>query len=303
MRVAMKRKATVIHAHWVIPGGVMAMLGRRGLPMVVSLHGSDVFVAERVGLAGRAAHTVFDRAGWVTACSDDLAARAISLGARRDRIETVPYGVDTRRFAPDPAARQQVRAQFGIGDHPLVFSAGRLVRKKGFEHLIDAVAGAQRDTPNLRLIIAGDGDLRHELAQRARASLLASQIELIGNQSQDDVARLAAAADIVAVPSVHDEAGNVDGLPNFALEALASATPVVATNVGGLPQAIDDGVTGRLVPERDPQALARVIGELLASPPTARQLGLAARFKVERDFGWARVAERFEAAYVKARAV
>src|SRR5262245_53451883 len=103
MRVAKKRKATIMHAHWVIPGGVMATLGRRGLPMVVSLHGSDVFVAERVGVAGRAARAVFDRASWVTACSDDLTARAIHLGARRDRIETVPYGVDTRRFAPNPA--------------------------------------------------------------------------------------------------------------------------------------------------------------------------------------------------------
>jgi glycosyltransferase involved in cell wall biosynthesis len=300
MRVAMKRKATVMHAHWVIPGGVMATLGRRGLPLVVSLHGSDVFVAERVGIAGRAARAVFERASWITACSDDLTARAVNLGARRDRIETVPYGVDTRRFAPDPKARAAVRAELGLGNAPLVFSAGRLVRKKGFEYLIDAVAAAQRDTPNLRLIIAGDGDLRHELAERARAASLPSQIQLVGNQSQDEVARFAAAADVVAVPSVHDEAGNVDGLPNFALEALATATPVVATNVGGLPQAIDDGVTGRLVPERDVQALARAIGELLTNPSTARQLGLAARFKVERDFSWARVAERFEAAYDRA---
>src|SRR5262245_14863215 len=292
MRVAVKRKATIMHAHWVVPGGVMATLGRRGLPMVVSLHGSDVFIAERVGVAGRAAHAVFQRAAWVTACSDDLTARAISLGARRDRIETVPYGVDTRRFAPDPAARKQIRAQLGIGDEPLVFSAGRLVRKKGFEYLIDAVASLQHDLTNLRLIIAGDGDLRHELAARARAALLPSQIQLVGNQSQDDVARFAAAADIVAVPSVHDEAGNVDGLPNFALEALATATPVVATKVGGLPQAVDDGVTGRLVPERNAQALASTIGELLANPSMARQLGLTARFKVERDFSWARAAER-----------
>ena len=81
------------------------------------------------------------------------------------------------------------------------------------------------------------------------------------------MARLAAAADVVAVPSVHDDAGNVDGLPNFALEALATGTPVVATNVGGLPQLIEDGQTGLLVPERDAAALAAAIGALLADPP------------------------------------
>ncbi len=113
--------------------------------------------------------------------------------------------------------------------------------------------------------------------------------------------RLAAAADVVAVPSVHDEAGNVDGLPNFALEAMATGTPVVATRVGGLPDAITDEETGRLVAERDSAALAAAIGGLLAAPEHARRLGDAARARVIRDFGWPRVAERLEQAYDRAQ--
>ncbi len=298
-RVAAKRKATVMHGHWVVPGGVMAAIARRGLPLVVSLHGSDVFVAERSAAVGRAARAVFNRAGWVTACSDDLRKRAILLGARADRIETVPYGVDTRRFVPDAHVRDEVRGALGVGDAPMVFSAGRLVRKKGFEYLIDAAKTLASEMPGLRVVIAGEGDLKDELAVRARDA--GGSVVLLGNRSQDDVARLAAAADVVAVPSVHDEAGNVDGLPNFALEALATATPVVATRVGGLPQAIEDGVTGRLVPERDAVALARALQDVLQDRATARRLGAAARAKVEHDFGWARVAERFEAAYDRAR--
>ena len=103
------------------------------------------------------------------------------------------------------------------------------------------------------------------------------------------------------MPSIRDDAGNVDGLPNFALEALATATPVVATRVGGLPQLIEDGVTGRLVVERDATALAAAIRDLLSHPSRARDVGVAARAKVIRDFGWPRVAERFETAYERAR--
>jgi type III pantothenate kinase len=122
----------------------------------------------------------------------------------------------------------------------------------------------------------------------------------LGNQSQDEVGRLAASADVIAVPSVQDEAGNVDGLPNFALEALASATPVVAARTGGLPQVIDDGVTGVLVASRDARALADGLRAVLRDRARAAAWGRAARDRVQREFGWDRVAERFEIAYDRA---
>jgi phosphatidyl-myo-inositol dimannoside synthase len=297
-RVATKRRATVVHGHWVVPGGAMAALAAGRRPCVISLHGSDVFVAERSVLAGRAARLAFRRAAWVTACSADLAQRALRIGADPARLEVVPYGIDAGRFAPDAALRAAVRRELDLGDAPLVFAAGRLVRKKGFEYLIDAVRQLVPSQPALRLAIAGDGDLRAELA--ARAAGLTPAVLLLGNRSQDEVGRLAAAADVVAVPSVHDEAGNVDGTPNVALEALATATPVVATTAGGLPQIIEDGVTGRLVPERDAAALARAIGELLADRGRSRALGAAARARMIREFSWARVAQRLEAIYDRA---
>jgi glycosyltransferase involved in cell wall biosynthesis len=145
------------------------------------------------------------------------------------------------------------------------------------------------------VVIAGEGDLRAELDARAAAA--SSAVMLLGNQSQDEIARLSAAADVIAVPSVHDEVGNVDGLPNFALEALSSGTPVVATRVGGLPDAIQDGVTGRLVPERDAPALAAAIAGLLRDTESARRLGAAGRDHVARTFGWPGFAERLVVAY------
>ena len=297
-RVANRYQATVMHGHWVIPGGLLAAYASPSRPLVISLHGSDVFVAERNGVARRAAKAAFARAGWITACSDDLRTRAIALGARADRIDTVPYGVDTIRFKPDADARAAVRRELGIGEAPLVISAGRLVRKKGFEYLIDA-GRHLGDLAGLTIAIAGDGDLRDELASRPVPAGV--RIRWLGNRSQDEIARLCAAADVIAVPSIKDDAGNVDGLPNFALEALASATPVVATRAGGLPQAIEDGRTGRLVAERDAGALAGAIRALLAHAGDSRRLGAAARADVSARFGWGEVAARFESAYERAK--
>ena len=95
-QVARSTSASILHAHWVVPAGFLAAVSNPGLPLVISLHGSDVFVAEGNSLARAAARFAFGGSRWVTACSDDLRQRALELGAKPDHTEVVPYGVDTK---------------------------------------------------------------------------------------------------------------------------------------------------------------------------------------------------------------
>jgi glycosyltransferase involved in cell wall biosynthesis len=302
LRVAQKKRATVMHGHWVVPGGVIAAAARPALPLVVSLHGSDVFVAERTAVARAAAARVFHRAGFVTACSQDLATRAVALGAAPDRLEVVPYGVDAARFKPAPDARAAIRARLGLpAAAVLVFAAGRLVRKKGFEYLIEALPLVQTASP-AHLAIAGGGDLAEELRARARTAGVEDRVHFLGDLAQDQVGTWFAGADAAVVPSVRDDSGNVDGLPNTVLEALASGTPLVSTPAGGIASVIEDGRTGVIVPERDAPALATALAHLLRDPERRAAMGRAGRALAEGRFGWVAAAARFEAAYDRALA-
>ena len=298
-RVARRYGATIMHGHWVIPGGVIAAAGAAGhLPLAISLHGSDIYIAERYRQLGRTARWAFGRAGWVTACSEDLRKRAVSLGATEEKTEVLPYGVDAERFSPSPNADARVRAQVeGPSDAPLIFTAGRLVRKKGFEFLIDATARLTPVWPELRLVIAGEGDLDVELRQRARDAGIGHRVTFTGNISQNAIPSYLNAADLVVVPSVRDAAGNVDGLPNFLLEALVSGTAVVTTDVGGISSVAKEGHTAVVVPPASADAIANAIDALLRNPERRRALGAAARADLERNQSWADVAERFEAIY------
>ncbi len=295
--------ATVMHGHWVVPGGVVAAAAAPRLPLVVSLHGSDVYVAETLWPARRAARMVFARAGAVTACSEDLRQRAIALGADADRVAVVPYGVDANRFRPDPFVRARRRASLGIATHtPLLFAAGRLVRKKGFEYLIDALAALPQEM-HVQAAIAGSGDLEGELRRRVEAARIGYRVRFLGNLSQDEIADWLATADMVAIPSVRDDSGNVDGLPNIVLETLASGTPIITTPAGGIASVVRHLQTGIIVPERDPASLADAIRLLARDPELRVRVGEAARASVAARFGWELVAGRFEAAYNRALAM
>lgn len=302
-RVAREAGATILHGHWLVPSGavVAAAAGRR--PVVISLHGSDVYVAERHAVATAVARRTLARADWVTACSDDLRDRTIRIGADPARIETVPYGVDADRFRPDAAARARVRAALGLGADDLVwFTAGRFVSKKGFEFLIDALGAVAGRWPAAKLVLAGGGDLDAALRTRARDRGVAGRVVFPGVLAQGDVGAYLAAADIAVAPSVHDAQGNVDGLPNTVMESLASGTPLVASRVAGIPSVVTEGETGLLVPERDVPALAGALERLMGDPDARAAMGARARAYVQREHSWARVAERFEAAYDRAAA-
>jgi glycosyltransferase involved in cell wall biosynthesis len=296
--VAKRIGATLMHGHWVVPGGAMAAAASRELPLVVSLHGSDVYLAERHGAIGRVARWTFAQAAAVTACSEDLRVRAHALGANPSASVTIPYGVDVSRFRPDAAARAAMRHRWQIpSDAEIVFAAGRFVCKKGFEYLIDTLAQLAPSRPSLRLVLAGGGDLDGEFRDRLTRLGIANRAVLPGILTQDDVAAALAASDVAVVPSVKDEAGNVDGLPNVVMEALASATPLVATTAGGIGHVVQDGTTGLLVGERDVPALAWAIGRILDDRAFGERLGAAARAWATTDATWERVAERFDEVY------
>jgi glycosyltransferase involved in cell wall biosynthesis len=122
-----------------------------------------------------------------------------------------------------------------------------------------------------------------------------------GQLERRRAARYIGAADVFVVPSVRDQAGNVDGLPNTLLEGMAAARPIVASRVAGIPDVIGDGMHGLLVPERDTRGLAQAIGRLLEDRELARGLGERARRRVLEELTWDAAAVRFEAAYERAR--
>jgi phosphatidyl-myo-inositol dimannoside synthase len=293
----------VVHAHWVVPNAAMVtdVVEAHRVPFVVSAHGSDVFLAERSALAGLLARRALAAAARVTACSEDLRRRTVALGAREAWTRTVPYGVDLEAFAPpaaDPAAEARLRERLGARPGTaLVLAMGRLVEKKGLGTLVEAAAGLTE----ARVAIAGAGDLRESLARRIAET--GAPVTLAGPLDRGDVAAALALAEVVAVPSVVDRAGNVDGLPNTLLEAMAAGRAIVASRVAGIPDVIVDGVNGLLVAPGDPAALRAALVRLLADEGLRTRLGRAARETAGSRHGWEAVALSFEECYAEAAAL
>lgn len=302
-RLAQRQRPDLLVAHWVLPNGPSAALVARALrlPLAISLHGSDVYLAAKRGPFGAMAGHAFSAAGLVTACSADLAARALPLGAPAGRTLVIPYGVDSQQFHPNqPLARAAVRAELGLSEgEKLVLAGGRLVHKKGLDVAIEAFAllAARPDTPSARLVIFGAGELRQALERLIDERGLRERVIMVGAWERDRLPSLFAASDIFLLPSVRDFAGNVDGLPNTLLEAMASGLAIVASDVAGVPAVVADGREGLLVPAGDPDALGGAIARLLQDEPMAGRLAYNARRRVEQELTWPHVCARFVAAY------
>jgi glycosyltransferase involved in cell wall biosynthesis len=291
-----ERRYDAVHAHWVVPNATLIsdIVRAHRTGFVISLHGSDVFVAERLPLVRGLARQAFAAAGAVTACSGDLRRRAIGLGSRPARTRTVPYGVDIELFSPErPSSTDPQATETKL----LVLAFGRLVEKKGFEYLVEAAARV----PEIRVMIAGEGDLRQSLG--AQAQRLGAAVEFPGPLERDRLATMLAKADIVVVPSVVDRAGNVDGLPNALLEALAAGRAVVASQVAGIPDVVVDGRNGLLVPQKDPAALAAALQRLVEQPGLRERLGTEARRTAVERLSWEAAARSFEDCYAEAAAL
>ena len=289
----------LVHAHWIVPNGIVAAAAcggvPLGIPLVIGLHGSDVFLAEKPGVRAFA-RWALSRSALLTGCSPELVDRVCALGFPAERSRVIPYGVDVAAFCPDPARRSLWRERLGIpADAPLLLGVGRMATKKGFQGLIEILPALLGEYPELRVVLAGGGDLLETFREAARP--WSDRVFLPGSVLRDTLPDLYRAADVFVLPAVHDGQGNVDGLPNVILEAMASGLPVVASGISGIPLAVEDGRTGRLIPERDGPALLGALRALLADPEAARQMGERGRSKAESELTWDAVAARYREGY------
>jgi len=282
--------ADLVHAHGLRAGLVAAAARRLGggrtAPLVLTLHNALLEDGGRLhGVLQAVERVTIRSADLVLAVSSDLAANARRAGAPDVRV--TPAVAPPR--APAQRDRAEVRRELGVAEgQPLVVAVGRLHPQKGYDVLLDAVAGWASDDrlPTTPLVaIAGDGPLHDELAERIRAGRL--PVVLLGRR--DDVADLLGAADVCVLPS------RWEGSPFTAQEALRAGTPLVSTRAGGLPELLGSGAS--LVPVGDPRALTDAVVRVLTDPAHAAQLVEAGRAQAARWPDEATAARRLVAVY------
>jgi len=269
----------VIHAHQALPDGcVAAHLSRDlGVPYLVTVHGADVNLGlERGGPVARRTAEVLGGAAAVVAVSGVLA-RRLTARVRLDAVHVVQNGVPDDLHGVPPADY--------LPGHRVVLAAGRLVERKGYEHVLAAVARLTETRDDLRAVVAGEGALRRRLETLAADLGLSGRVEFPGRLDHADLLAMMARADVFALPSAPEGFGLVH------LEAMTQGTPVVGCLDQGPADFIEDGVSGHLVPYGDVDALVAALSATLDDPQRAHIVGEAGR-RVAETFTWERNARR-----------
>jgi len=230
-------------------------------------------------------HSLFQSGDFFLANCEFFRQRAIALGCDPAQIKVHGSGIDCRRFAFKP--RQP--AADGV---TRIVTTGRLVEKKGIEYSIRAIAQLLQRYPRLEYTIVGDGELRPELEQLIQSLGVGDRIHLCGRKQQQELIELLDQAHLFVAPSVTAADGNQDAPVNVLKEAMAMGLPVVSTLHGGIPELVEDGISGFLVPERDVEALRDRLEYLVTHPERWPEMGLAGRTFVETHFDIERLNDR-----------
>ncbi len=277
--LARARGINHLHAHFGSDATTVAMLAKRlgGLPFSFTAHARDIYhnyTDAKTDDRMRAAKIA--EADFVVTVSEYNRRHLAGLveNPNASKIHRLYNGIDLQRFSVDARKRKPAH----------ILAVGRLVEKKGFSDLIEAIRVLRANRKELTCTVVGDGPLRPALQEQIDQAGQGNVTTLAGPQPQERLIELMGHATLLALPCVVAESGDRDGLPTVLLEALASGLPCVSTNVAGIGEIIENGKTGLLVPPRTPHELAQALHRLLSSPGLRSKFSTTGRAKAERDF-------------------
>jgi len=283
----------LIHVHYAIPHTVSACLareiiGRRGMPIVTTLHGTDITIVGREPAYFRVVQFALRDSDGLTAVSRWLADETRTVFGHKGHIEVIPNFVDTEEFRPEAA--EGARGQFARADERVLVHVSNFRPIKNVADVVRVFAGVAAGLP-ARLLMAGDGPDIAGARELARKLGVADRVRFLGETP--DVARVVACADAFLLPSSEESFGLA------ALEAMACGVPVIATSIGGLPEVVADGETGFLFEPGDVEGMARAATALLADGERLGEMRRAARARALAHFMADEIVPRYEAFYDK----
>ena len=289
VRLLRRESWSLLHAHWIIPQGAVALTARffvrSKLPVMVTSHGGDLFAFKgRVGTAVK--RWVLRNADVVTVVSAAMKSYiSRDLEVPRDDINVISMGVDLKKtFTPGNGSERE--------RNRLIY-VGRLADKKGVAVLLEAIALLKGRYQDLRLAIVGDGALRSRLEQQARSLQIQDHVEFLGALPNKQVPALLRRSAISVVPSVVAADGDQEGLGLVAVEAMGCGCAVVASDLPAIHDVVKDRVTGLFADAGNPQVFADRISALLDDAALRRQVAQAGRDFVVNKFDWAVIGEAY----------
>ena len=271
----------LIDAHYFYPDGVAAAIVARALgkPLFITARGSDVNLIAQHAWPRRMMLWAARQATGCIGVSQALVNAMHQLGMPADRLHMLRNGVDLDRF--QAMDRAHARARIGHEGQPLLLSVGNLIALKGHDLCIDALALLLPQHPGARLLVVGVGPDSDKLTRYATDQGVADRVHLVGAVPNAELPHWYSAADCLLLASSRE------GWPNVLLEAMACGTPVVASNVGGIPEIVSSPRLGRLLPQRDAKTLAASIHEVLLAA-----LDRSAVRAYAQSFGWQETSQR-----------
>ncbi len=292
IKICRKFKPDVIHAHWPFPHAYIALGAAKlfKIPLVLNFHGAELLLIRKKKWVKPLLKFAISQAQAVFANSSFTASKIKAL--RNVEIEWSPYGT-TLETGTGNAEPHPVQGKFKI------LFVGRHIERKGICYLIEAAKYLPRDQFEIRIV--GVGDLTEELKKLASESATPNSAEIIftGKLSPEALANEYKTANVFTLPAIVDSKGDTEGLGVVLIEAMELGLPIVASNVGGIPDVVIDGETGILVPEKDPEALANAYKRLASNPELISQLLAGAQKRIAECFTWDGIIERQIAVYNK----
>ena len=280
----------VVHVQWPIPNGLGALFLKTfyKIPYINTLFGEEIYLSKRY-------HTTFIIKLLVNASSKTITISSGSLkaslesGLNKEKLELIPFGVDTNFFRPIKVQKDTEIFQ--------ILSVGYLIERKGFLYLIKAIKKVLECHINVKLTIVGSGPMEMQIRNLIKELKLGESIQIISNISDEKLLEMYNFSDLFVLPSIVDSQGNTEGLGVVLLEAMACKLPVIGSDTGGIPDIIQNEDTGLIVPQKDIIGISQAIIELIGNDEMRKKLALNGYIMVREYFSWEKIAKEYITIY------